>query len=93
MFDPPRFDIKTLHHIFNNINVIFYKLKRGIPLSQRQQDDLLQLPNTYLVCYLNGFDNAVQKLKEIKPLLKKYEGDIYNRYKETMRILRKVKYQ
>jgi len=54
---------------------------------------LLQLPNTYLVCYLNGFDNAVQKLKEIKPLLKKYEGDIYNRYKETMRILRKVKYQ
>ena len=93
VFDPPRFDIKTLHHIFNNNNVIFYKLKRGIPLNQSQQDDLLQLPNTYLVCYLNGFDNAVQKLKEIKPLLKKYEGDIYNRYKETMRILRKVKYQ
>ena len=93
VFDPPRFDKKTLHHIFNNNNVIFYKLKRGISLNQGEHKDLLQLSNTYLICYLNGFESAVQKLEEVKPLLKKYKGDIYSRYKETMRILRKVKYQ
>lgn len=93
VFDPPRFDKKTLHHIFNNNNVIFYKLKRGISLNQGEHKDLLQLSNTYLICYLNGFGSAVQKLEEVKPLLKKYKGDIYSRYKETMRILRKVKYQ
>lgn len=93
IFDPPRFDKKTLHHIFNNNNVIFYKLKRGIALNQGEYRDLLKLPNTYLICYLNGFESAVQKLEEVKPLLKNYKGDIYSRYKETMRILRKVKYQ
>lgn len=93
VFDPPRFDKKTLHHIFNNNNVIFYKLKRGIKLNHGEHKDLSQLPNTYLICYLNGFESALQKLEEVKSLLKKYDKGIYLRYKETMRILRKVKYQ
>jgi hypothetical protein len=93
VFDPPQFDKKVLHHIFNNNNVIFYKLKREIPLNQGEHNYLLQLPNTYLICYLNGFKSAIQKLEEVKPFLKKYEGGVYKRYKEAIRILRKVKYQ
>ena len=93
VFNPPAFDKKVLHHIFNNNNVIFYKLKRGIKLNQGEHKDLLELPNTYLICYLNGFETALQKLEEVKLLLKKYDGEIYKRYKEAMRILRKVKYE
>lgn len=93
IFVPPLFDKKTLHHLFNNNNVIFYKLKRGIALNQGEYKDLFNVPNTYLVCYLNGFETAIQKLEELKPFMKKYNGELYARYRETMRILRKVKYE
>jgi hypothetical protein len=93
IFEPPLFDKKTLHHLFNNNNVIFYKLKRGIALNQGEYKDLFNVPNTYLVCYLNGFETAIQKLEELKPFMKKCSGELYARYKETMRILRKVKYE
>ena len=93
IFEPPYVDRKTLYHIFNNNNVIFYKLKRSIELNQGEWKDLYNMSNTYLICYLNGFDSAIQKLVELKPFLKKFSGGIYGRYKETMRILRKVRYE
>ncbi|WP_405203114.1 MULTISPECIES: ATP-binding protein [unclassified Dokdonia] len=93
VFEPPKVDRKTLYHIFNNNNVIFYKLKRGIALNQGEWKDLYNLSNTYLICYLNGFDSAMQKLVELKPFMKKIRGGAYGRYRETMRILRKVRYE
>ena len=93
IFEPPVIDKKTLYHIFNNNNVIFYKLKRGINLNQGEWNDLYNLANTYLICYLNGFETAIQKLVELKPYLKVLDGAVYGRYKETMRILRKVRYE
>jgi len=92
VFEPPQYDKKTLYHIFNNNNVIFYKLKRGIILNAGEYKDLQHLAEMYLICYLNGFETAIQKLKEVKPLLKKFDKSVYKRYKENMRILRKVKY-
>ncbi len=92
VFENPQFDKKVLYHIFNNNNVIFYKLKRGITLNTGEYEDLKYLPEAYLICYLNGFATAIQKLIEVKPLLKKYDKSIYKIYKENMRILRKVKY-
>ncbi|AEE19321.1 ATP-binding protein [Dokdonia sp. 4H-3-7-5] len=93
IFEPPVIDKKTLYHIFNNNNVIFYKLKRGIKLNQGEWNDLYNLANTYLICYLNGFETAIQKLVELKPYLKVLDGAVYGRYKEAMRILRKVRYE
>ena len=93
IFEPPVIDKKTLYHIFNNNNVIFYKLKRGINLNQGEWNDLYNLSNTYLICYLNGFETAIQKLVELKPYLKVLDGAVYDRYKEAMRILRKVRYE
>lgn len=93
VFEPPVFDKKTLYHIFNNNNVIFYKLKRGIHLNQEEWNDLYNLANTYLICYLNGFETAIQKLVDLKPYLKALDGAVYGRYKEAMRILRKVRYE
>lgn len=93
IFEPPQVDKKTLYHIFNNNNVIFYKLKRGIELNQGEWKDLYNISNTYLICYLNGFETAIQKLEELKPFLKKSSVEIYGRYREAMRILRKVRYE
>jgi len=47
---------------------------------------------SYLICYLNGFDGALPKLEAVKPYLKSYDNTLYKSYKETIRILRKVKY-
>jgi hypothetical protein len=41
-----------------------------------------------MICYLNGFDDAKEKLIEAKPLLKPYP-QIYLSFKEAMRILRR----
>ncbi|MDG1730781.1 MAG: ATP-binding protein [Algibacter sp.] len=92
LFEPPQFDKKVLHHIYNNNNAILEKLKNGFTLSKREEIDLKNLPATYLICYLNLFHDAIHKLQEAKPYLKVYNREIYNLYKESLRILRKMKY-
>ncbi|SDG84003.1 ATP-binding protein [Winogradskyella thalassocola] len=92
IFEPPQFDKKVLHHIYNSNNTILEKLKKNSPLNQNDEADLKNLAASYLICFLNGFDDALLKLEEIKPYLKSYNLELYFSYKETMRILRKVKY-
>ncbi|MBL7558330.1 ATP-binding protein [Olleya sp. YSTF-M6] len=91
IFNPPQFDKKILHHIFNANNAILEKLKRGEILNNIEKKDLNNLPDTYLICYLNLFHEALDYLKESKPYLKAFP-EIYHKYKEVIRILRKVKY-
>jgi hypothetical protein len=46
-----------------------------------------------MICYLNGFEEAKQKLIDAKPYLKAVEESlVYVSFKEVMRILRKMKY-
>ncbi|RKE98662.1 ATP-binding protein [Ichthyenterobacterium magnum] len=92
LFEPPQYDKKVLHHIYNANNSILEKLKRGLKLSKNEEHDLNNLSATYVICYLNSFEDAIDKLHEAKPYLKKYSDDLYTFYKESMRILRKVKY-
>ncbi len=92
LFEPPQFDKKILHHIYNANNAILEKLKKGLSLTVNESIDIKNLPASYLICYLNLFHEAVDKLNEAKPYLKKYDKAVYTSYKETMRILRKVKY-
>src|SRR5690606_26945804 len=92
IFEPPQFDKKTLFHIYNNNNAILEKLKKGLTLTIGEEKDLENLPGTYLICYLNLFHEAIDKLNEAKPYLKNFSDQLYGIYKETMRILRKVKY-
>ncbi|WP_108115554.1 ATP-binding protein [Kordia periserrulae] len=92
IFEAPQFDKKTLHHIYNTNNVILEKLHKNIPITQNEDYDLRNLPATYMICYLNGFHEARNKLDEARPLLKDYDQDIYELYKATIRILRKIKY-
>ena len=92
LFEPPQYDKKTLHHIYNTNNSILEKLKKGHSLTKAEETDLKNLPVTYLICYLNLFHEAIDKLNEAKPYLKTYNGEIYSLYKETTRVLRKIKY-
>ncbi|GAA3644214.1 ATP-binding protein [Flavivirga jejuensis] len=92
LFEPPQFDKKALHHIYNTNNAILEKLKKKLTLTKREEIDLKNLPGTYLICFLNSFQDAINKLNEAKPYLKTHSNELYNLYKESLRILRKVKY-
>ncbi|NND62856.1 MAG: ATP-binding protein [Flavobacteriaceae bacterium] len=92
IFKPPKFNKRTLHHIYNSNNALIEKLKKRIPLAPREEKDLLLLPATYLICFLNDFEDAKEKLLASKPFLKQIGGKVYQSYKESQRILRKVKY-
>jgi hypothetical protein len=92
LFQPPEFNRKLLHHIYNSNLALLKKLKKEQELTEREHKDLENLPSTFMICYLNGFDDAKEKLIEAKPLLKPYP-QIYLSFKEAMRILRKMKYE
>jgi len=92
IFEPPQFDKRILHHIYNANNALLDKLIKGITLTKNEKEDLKNLPATYLICYLNLFHEAIDKLNEAKPYLKDYSDELYTLLKETYRILRKVKY-
>ncbi|RZS99224.1 ATP-binding protein [Aquimarina brevivitae] len=92
LFEPPQFDKKTLFHLYNSNNALVEKLKNNIGLTKNDHKDLLNLPATYLICYFNNFNEAKDKLEEAKPYLKGYSEEVYALYKETTRILRKVRY-
>ena len=92
LFEPPQYDKKVLHHIYNANNVILEKLQKGLLLTKREEDDLKNLPVTYLICYLNLFHEAINKLHEAKPYLKAHSEALYLIYKESIRVLRKLKY-
>ena len=93
LFEAPKFDPVVLKHLYNSNNAIIEKLRKGLSLSKNEQLDLHHLPTTYLICSLNGFINAKNKLAEAKPYLKKLEDKTaYIKFKEAVRVLRKLKY-
>ena len=94
LFQPLQFDKTVLHHIFNNCNAILNKLKKNLPFTESESIDLQELPTNYLICVLSEIPKAFLKFKEAKPYLKKLEDKTsYIKYKEAVRVLRKVNYQ
>ncbi|WP_422349418.1 ATP-binding protein [Flagellimonas sp.] len=92
VFEPPQYDKKTLHHVLNTNNTILQKLKKNIGLNKVETADLMHLPATYLICYLNGFEEAKEQMEQARPLIKRQDSNIYQSLKESLRILRKVRY-
>lgn len=93
LFEPPQFDKKLLRHVFNNFNAILDKLKKNLPLTDLELEDVHDMPTYYLICVLNKIPNAFLRLKESELLLRNLEDKTgYIKYKEAVRILRKVKY-
>ncbi len=91
LFEPPQFNKKMLHHIYNSNKTLITKMERGIELTEREFKDLHHLPSSFMLCYLNGFENAKQRLIEAKIHLKPFP-QVYEGFKEALRVLRKMKY-
>ena len=92
LFSPPQYDKKALRHTLNSNNALMDRLKQGAKLTSEQISDLKKVPATYLICYFNGIEAAITRLKSAKNLLYTYNEEAYVLYKKSMCILRKVKY-
>ena len=91
LFEPPEFNKKMLFHIYTSNIALLSRLQKGLSLNEREHKDLANLPSTFMICYLNGFEEAKQKLIDAKLLLKP-NAQVYLAFKESLRILRKMKY-
>lgn len=92
VFEPPQYNKKTLYHIFNANNALLQKLEKKIQLTTAEKIDLEFLPDTFLICYLNGFEEAKEQMELAREILKKTDRIIYQSLKESLRVLRKVRY-
>ncbi len=93
LLEPPLYNRKMLFHIFNSNVALLKKLANKSALTKREEIDLANLPSTFMICYLNGFEHAKQQLIDAKLLLKAHSNPlVYLAFKEAMRILRKMKY-
>ncbi len=91
LFQPPQFDKKMLHHIYNTNAAILSKIIENSSLSKEELTDLQNLPSNYMICYFNGFLESKKILIESKDILKQFP-EVYLSFKEAMRVLRKMKY-
>ncbi len=91
LFEPPEFNKKMLFHIYNSNLSLISKLQKGLSLNNREKKDLENLPHTLMICHLNGFEEAKQKLIDAKAFLKPFPI-VYLAFKEALRVLRKMKY-
>ncbi len=93
LFKPPAFDEVIIKHIYNNNNAIVKKIVAKKALSVTEHEDVLRLPTNYLICYLHGHLDAPNQLLKAKEYIKSLsDKTTYIKYKEAMRVLRKVKY-
>ncbi|MDE1205451.1 ATP-binding protein [Tenacibaculum larymnensis] len=93
LFEAPQYHNDILQLIYKNNNSIVAKIVKKKPLSVIEHEDVYRLPTSYLICYLNGFESAPLQLKKAKNYIKNLEDKTtYIKYKEAMRVIRKVKY-
>ncbi len=94
LFTPPIFDASVIDHVFKNSNSIVSKIEKKQGLSVIEHEDVLRLPTNYLISYLYGHLEAPNQLRKAKEYIKNLPNKTtYIKYKEAMRVLRKVKYQ
>ena len=67
-------------------------MERNLKLNKQEIIELQYWPSVYLLGYLNGFENCIDKLEWAKPFLKAKSTIAYKKYKDSIRVLRKIKY-
>ena len=92
LFEPPKYEKKLLHHIYNANNALGEKLLKNLSLTKNDKEEVGNLAPTYMLCYLNGFEEALDKLNELSSVIKQNSKHAYQGLKDTQRILRKIKY-
>ena len=92
LFTPPKYEKKLLHHIYNANNALGEKLLKNTSLTKNDREDVGNLAPTYMLCHLNGFEEALNKLNKLTAVIKQHSDHAYQVLKDTRRILRKIKY-
>lgn len=93
LFEPPVFDDVIINHIYKSSKTLILKILENKLLSATDQKNLYRLPDNYLICYLNGFLDSKELLEKAKKHIKNLpDKTTYIKYKEVMRVIRKVKY-
>ena len=93
LFEIPKYDETIIKHIYDNSNKIITKIVAETSLSVLDFDDVFKLPTNLLLCYLNGYLDAINQLKKARNYIKNLEDKTtYLKYKDVMRVVRKVKY-
>lgn len=94
LFQPPKYDRTIINHMYKKNNEIISKIVDKTPLSVSEHEAVFRLPVNYLLCYLHGFIEAPEQLRKAKIYIKNLAfKTTYLKYKQAMRVIRKVKYQ
>lgn len=92
IFEPPIFAPSVLDFLMKKNEMLMEKLISKEVLESKEKRWLEELPTTYLLCYLNGCLDALDKLQESKLILREYSSEVYQQYKDALRVIRKVRY-
>ncbi|MCM4166676.1 hypothetical protein KCTC52924_01523 [Arenibacter antarcticus] len=92
IFVPPLYDKKTLFHIYNANLALLKKIEADIELTSNELKDFSLMSDTFLICYVNGFEEAKEVMEAAKPIIKKFDLPTYQSIKESLRIIRKMNY-
>ncbi len=93
LFEPPQYNRKMLFHIYNATLTLTQKMINGNSLTDQEKKEVSTIPSILMICYLNDFKDAKQKLIDAKLVLKQHENpEVYIAFKEALRVLRKMKY-
>ncbi|MBE7685461.1 ATP-binding protein [Tenacibaculum piscium] len=93
LFKPPLYNSTILKHIYDKNNQLLLKILQNKLLTTSEKEAIYKLPTSYLICSLHGFLEAPNQLKKAKKYFKSLKDKTtYIKYKEVMRVLRKVKH-
>lgn len=92
IFEPPIFPVSVLEFLMKKNESLLEKVYQKETLSTKENKSFNELPTTYLLCYLNGYLDALDRLKEVKLIVKEYSPKVYQQYKDVLRVIRKIRY-
>lgn len=93
LFNPPKYDNVIVKHMYQNAIQIIAKIDAKTALSVTEHEDVFRLPDNILLCFINGYTEAATELRKAKNYIKNLDDKTtYIKYKEVMRVIRKVKY-
>ena len=93
LFIPPKLDATSMLLIYITCKSLIKKIEQDILLSAIEHKDILRLPTNCLICFLHGYLDAEEQLKKAKDYIKNLEDKTtYIKYKEAVRVIRKVRY-
>lgn len=93
LFRPLQFNRKVIEELAQENHYLLNKIEKNQLLSSLEEQLITRLPTNYLLCYLSGISDTTIQLKKAKNYFRNLEDpSTYIKYKEVLRIIRKVKY-